>query len=129
MGLKIFSVSVVLLAVVVYYLYMQLAAPLPAPKLDLKKNWGPSKRTDKIPAGIISQKIQYPASAIEDLRKRLAEPNHLREPLEGVGFTYGFNKNKLESIITYWRNNYLPRWDERQAYLNSLPHFATEIQG
>lgn len=128
MGLKCVGVFVLLLSIALYFLY-QLFAPLPAPKLSTTKNWGPSKRANQIPTGIISYKVQYPPVVIEELHKKLSEPLRLHRPLEGVGFRYGFQKNILDELVTYWRDDYLKRWDQRQAFLNSFPHFTTEIQG
>lgn len=50
-------------------------------------------------------------------------------PLEGVGFEYGFNSDALNKVVTYWKNEYLPKWSEREAKINSFPHFTTQIQG
>jgi len=49
--------------------------------------------------------------------------------LEGVGFRYGVQKAILEDFIAYWRDDYLPRWSQREELLNSFPHFTTEVQG
>lgn len=129
MGLKCLSVSVVLLSVAVYFVYIQLLAPKTPPILSITQNWGPSKPTTKIPTGINSFKINYSAAVIEELRKKLSEPLRLQKPLEGVGFRYGFQKNTLEEFVTFWRDDYLKRWDQRQAFLNQFPQFTTEVQG
>lgn len=129
MGLKVASVLIVLISIALFFVYQSLLSPLPAPNLSTTKNWGPSKRANQIPTGIISYKVQYPPAVIEELRKKLSEPLRLHRPLEGVGFRYGFQKDILNELVTYWRENYLKRWDERQAFLNNFPHFTTEIQG
>lgn len=52
------------------------------------------------------------------------------KPLEDVQFQYGFNTNKLKSVVGYWRDTYLAKWNtERQNYLNKFPQFKTQIQG
>lgn len=51
------------------------------------------------------------------------------EPLEGVNFEYGFNSNHLKKIVSYWKDTYLPKWNERQQFLNQFSHFKTQIQG
>jgi len=53
----------------------------------------------------------------------------LQEPLEGVGFEYGFNANELQKVVKYWRENYLTKWNEREQFLKKFKHFQTEIQG
>lgn len=32
-------------------------------------------------------------------------------------------------IISFWKDGYLPRWNDRQDYLNSFTQFKTQIQG
>lgn len=129
MGLKCVSVVVVLLAVAVYFVYVQLTATKPPPNMSITQNWGPSKAPTKIPAGIHPFKVDYSPAVIEELRKKLSEPLHLPEPLEGVGFQYGIQKNTLQEFVTYWRDDYLKRWTERQTFLNKFAHFKTEVQG
>lgn len=48
-------------------------------------------------------------------------------PLEGIGFEYGFNSEFLKKVREYWMNTY--NWREQEAYLNSFPHFKTNIAG
>lgn len=66
---------------------------------------------------------------IDDLKIHLERPIRLTEPLENVGFQYGINTNKLKTLVRYWRNDYLPRWNERQAFLNRFPQFKVQVQG
>lgn len=130
MGLKCFSIVVVLIAVVAYVVHQSLFAPLPAPKIDTAKYWGPSSRANQVAKSEVKPfKIDYSADVIDKLRNRLNEPLNLVEPLENVNFRYGFDKYKLEELIKYWRDDYLPRWDQRQKFLNGLPQFTTTIQG
>ena len=128
MGWKCVSVFVVLVAVPAYFIYNG-SSPIPAPKLSTSFNWGPSSRKVNPNAPITSQPIQYSANVINQLRRRLNETPVLQEPYEDIGFEYGFNSHKLLEFINYWRDDYLPRWNERQQFLNSFPHFFTEIQG
>lgn len=130
MVLKCVSISAALIAIVSYFVYQGLFAPLPPPKLSTNKFWGPSSKTNQaIKAEVKPFTIQYSGDVIAKLRSRLSEPLNLVEPLENVGFNYGFNKGKLEEMIKYWRDDYLPRWDQRQKFLNGLPQFTTTIQG
>lgn len=127
MGLKCVSVTVILFAVAFFYVYQQLNTTIELPKLSITQNWGPTKAAKKIPPGISPFKVQYSADVIDNLKKKLSEPYYLETPLEG--FRYGFNTNKLREVITYWRDDYLNRWNERQTFLNSFPQFTTEVQG
>lgn len=64
---------------------------------------------------------------LEDLSHRLNRTRPFHPPLEGIGFEYGFNTNFLQTVLDFWKTKYL--WKDRQAYLNSLPQFTTEVQG
>lgn len=134
MGLKCYSIFVALLAIAGYFTYQGMFAPLSPPKLDTAKYWGPSwgplaNARANAKSEVKPFKIDYSADVITKLRKRLSEPLNLVEPLENVGFRYGFNKYKLEELIKYWRDDYLPRWNERQKFLNQFPQFTTTLHG
>lgn len=130
MVLKCLSIVTALIAVIAYIVHQTLVAPLPPPKIDTNKYWGPSSQSNRVEKSEVKPfKIDFGADVIAKLRNRLSEPLNLVEPLENVNFRYGFNKYKLEELIKYWRDDYLPRWDERQNYLNGLPQFTTKIQG
>lgn len=130
MVLKCLSIVTALIAVIAYVVHQTLVAPLPPPKIDTNKYWGPSSQANRVEKSEVKPfKIDFGADVIAKLRNRLSEPLNLVEPLENVNFRYGFNKYRLEELIKYWRDDYLPRWDERQKYLNGLPHFTTKIQG
>lgn len=47
--------------------------------------------------------------------------------LEGIGFQYGFNVEVLKTVRDYWLNKY--DWRKQEAYLNTFPHFKTNIGG
>lgn len=66
---------------------------------------------------------------ISKLKSRLEDAAPFTEPLEGVAFEYGFNTNKLKEVVDYWKNTYIPKWPERQEFLNQFSHFKTQIQG
>lgn len=130
MGVKCFSIFTVLIAVAAYFIYQGVFAPVAAPNIDANKYWGPSALVNQVDKFDVKPfKIDYSADVIQKLRDRLREPLNLVEPLEGANFRYGFNEHKLEELIKYWRDNYLPRWNERQNFLNGLPQFTTKIQG
>lgn len=64
---------------------------------------------------------------LDDLSHRLNRTRPFHPPLEGIGFEYGFNTKFLQTVLDFWRTKY--SWKDRQAYLNSMPQFTTEIQG
>ncbi|XP_075168336.1 juvenile hormone epoxide hydrolase 1-like [Haematobia irritans] len=110
--------------------YRQLQYPLPPPDIDLNKYWGPGSGDGyKENVAIKAFDISVQPEVIEDLKLQLSRPINLHEPLEGVAFEYGFNSNYLQKIIKYWRDDYLPKWEEREKYLKKFDHFQTEIQG
>lgn len=132
MSLRCVSAIIATAAIIFGYAYHLLFGSMPVPDLDVNKYWGPSSRKNNIDSLAIKPfKIQYSDAVINDLRRRLDDfkNTELTEPLEGVGFRYGFNKKKLVDIVNYWNDEYLPTWEERQDYLNSWPQFTTEIQG
>lgn len=63
------------------------------------------------------------------MKFRLNDFPKYQTPLEGINFEYGFNTKNLKKVITYWRNEYLPKWRKREARINSFPHYTTQIQG
>ncbi|XP_075165401.1 juvenile hormone epoxide hydrolase 1-like [Haematobia irritans] len=110
--------------------YRQLQYPLPPPDIDLNKYWGPGSGVGyKENVTITAFDISAQPEIIEDLKLQLNRPIHLHEPLEGVAFEYGFNSIYLQKIVKYWRDDYLPKWEERENHLKKFDHFQTEIQG
>lgn len=71
--------------------------------------------------------IQF--QTIDDLKAQLNRTLSLTHPLEGVACEYGFNTDELKEIVKYWRDNYLPRWRERELFLWQFNHLTTQIQG
>lgn len=121
---------ITLLVAVGYYKFHELTKPLPPPKINVNEYWGPGvediQSTDTKP---IQQKVLYSDQTITELRTKLNATLNLHPPLEGAAFTYGMNSEKLTEIVNYWRDDYLPRWKEREAFLNTLPHYLVNIQG
>ncbi|KAJ6636705.1 Juvenile hormone epoxide hydrolase 1, partial [Pseudolycoriella hygida] len=112
------------------YVYIILSRPLPVPDLDFNHYWGPGEPDPyKEDASIKEQEIHFDDAIINKLRKRLNESINFQPPLEGVEHQYGINTNTLVTFANYWKNDYMNRWPERLKFLNSLPHFMTEIQG
>ncbi|XP_017483845.1 PREDICTED: juvenile hormone epoxide hydrolase 1 [Rhagoletis zephyria] len=131
--MKAILISITVLACITAWLYHginNLVKPLPKPEFDTNVYWGPGSGLDyKAPEDIVPFKIKYDQTIIDDLRAQLNRTWKYAAPLDGIKFQYGFNTDALKHIVIYWREFYLPKWSQRQAYLNSLPHFKTEIQG
>lgn len=114
-----------------YMYYRHLTVPLPVPPVEqLEQYWGPGHlKNYKEDKTIRPFKINYSAEVIDKLRTKLNDVPKLAKPLEGAAFQYGFNSNRLQEIISYWKTNYLAKWNEREKFLNQFPHFKTQIQG
>lgn len=63
------------------------------------------------------------------MKTQLERPLKVHDPLEGIGFEYGFNSNELKKVVKYWLDDYLPNWNKREEFLKKFQHFQTEIQG
>uniref|UniRef100_A0A182P364 Epoxide hydrolase N-terminal domain-containing protein n=1 Tax=Anopheles epiroticus TaxID=199890 RepID=A0A182P364_9DIPT len=133
MGL-IARISLVLFGIFIAFAYKAYEQLIVTPRvpsnIEFFEYWGPEGGD---PYGdsleIVPFNISYPSEVIESLRKQLEDVPSLTAPLEGTAFQYGFNSERLQKIIHYWRTDYLNRWDEREAYLNRFSHFKTKIQG
>lgn len=116
-----------------YSQYRALSVPKPLPNLDINAYWGPGLQSEyKENEEIIPQEIRYRHDAenpIERLQKKLNKTLLLHPPFEGIGYQYGVNSNSFLKFLKYWREDYLPRWSERESFLNRFPHFVTQIQG
>ncbi|XP_055594688.1 juvenile hormone epoxide hydrolase 1-like [Uranotaenia lowii] len=122
--------AIVLLVAFSYKQYRDMSSPLPVPELDLKQYWGPGDgKSYKEDTSIKPFKVAYSAEVIEKLRSKLSDAPNFAKPLEGVGFEYGFNSNRLQEILKYWRTDYLGKWTDREKFFNQYPHFKTQIQG
>jgi len=119
-----------LFAAFCYQAYQSLSKNLPKPTFDSTEYWGKGKVDGyKEDSSIRSFKVDYSDKVISKLSARLEDANEYTEPLEGVNFEYGFNSNHLKKIVSYWKDTYLPKWNERQQFLNQFSHFKTQIQG
>ncbi|KAH8261110.1 hypothetical protein KR044_003598 [Drosophila immigrans] len=110
--------------------YRDLSAPGKRPDLDSNEYWGPKlKEPYKENKAVLPYDISVAPAIIADLKTQLDRPLNLQEPLEGVGFEYGFNSQELQKVVKYWSNNYLSKWNEREQFLKQFEHFQTEVQG
>lgn len=75
----------------------------------------------------------YPSTSsfkvIKRLTDKLGDAGTFTDSLEGTAFEYGFNSKRLSEVLSYWKGQYLPKWSEREAFLNQFPQFTTQIQG
>ena len=71
--------------------------------------------------------MSYFIQVLTDLKERLEKATRFTAPLEGIGFQYGFNTDYLKKVKDYWIQKY--DWRKQEAYLNTFPHFKTNIQG
>nr|XP_014095480.1 juvenile hormone epoxide hydrolase 2 [Bactrocera oleae] len=104
------------------------------PKVTLHQWWGDGPEPKdwaayvKNSSEVLSNRLIFPDSTIDDLRQRLNRTLHLTESMS-PDFRNGFNTKELLKIVDYWRDNYMPRWREREVFMWQFNHFTTEIQG
>ena len=77
-------------------------------------------------AAIVPFKIQVPDAVLSDLKERLARARFADE-FPDVGWDYGTNLNYLRSLVTYWRERY--DWRAQERRLNRFSQFKTSIGG
>ncbi|XP_017471750.1 PREDICTED: juvenile hormone epoxide hydrolase 2 [Rhagoletis zephyria] len=105
------------------------------PEVSLQQWWGDEEPPKDWAAYlensslVIGNKLKFSDATIDDLRKQLNRTLRLPEPLGKPDFRNGFNTQELKNIVDYWRDDYLPRWREREVFLWQFNHFTTEIQG
>lgn len=66
---------------------------------------------------------------IKRLTDKLDDAQTFTDPLDDTAFEYGFNTKRLKEVLSYWKGQYLPKWGEREAFLNQFQQFTTQIQG
>ncbi|AXB48287.1 epoxide hydrolase family protein [Amycolatopsis albispora] len=71
-------------------------------------------------------RVNFPESALDDLRARLAQTRWPDE-LPGVGWAQGVPVSYLRELAEYWRTGY--DWRAAERELNAYPQFTTEIDG
>jgi pimeloyl-ACP methyl ester carboxylesterase len=70
--------------------------------------------------------IQVAEEMLVDLRERLARTRWPDE-LPDASWDYGTNRDYLQQLVTYWREQY--DWRAQERLLNTFPQFQTEIDG
>jgi pimeloyl-ACP methyl ester carboxylesterase len=71
-------------------------------------------------------RIDVPDAVLDDLRSRL-ERTRFPDQLPGTGWEYGTPSAYLQELVRYWLEEY--DWRAREAGLNELAQFTTEIDG
>jgi pimeloyl-ACP methyl ester carboxylesterase len=77
-------------------------------------------------ASIRPFRISVPQAKLNDLRERLARTRWPSE-LPGLGWSRGVPPGYLKELAVYWGASY--DWRAREARLNELPQYTTEIDG
>lgn len=71
-------------------------------------------------------KIQVPGSVLTDLQDRLRKTRY-PDAVEGAGWRYGFDLAYMKELVTYWRNRY--DWRAQERRLNEFEQFKANIDG
>ena len=70
--------------------------------------------------------IQVPDAVLEDLRERLAK-TRFPDQLQGADWRYGTELTYLRELVTYWRERF--DWRAQERALNRFDHFKTAVRG
>lgn len=125
----LFILSAIAFALFVHKLY-DVTKSLPTPEFDIDNYWGRGNASEyQASDEIRAQEIFYTDVQIARVRSKLNETINFLRPLEDIDHGYGMNTYQLHRILEYWRDDYLPRFAERQQFLNSIPHYLTHLHG
>jgi pimeloyl-ACP methyl ester carboxylesterase len=75
---------------------------------------------------VVPFKIHVPDAVLADLKQRLARARFADE-IPGVEWDYGTNLAYLKELVTYWRDRY--DWRVQERRLNQFDQFKTNIDG
>ena len=75
------------------------------------------------PTAIRPFEIDVPDAVLEDLDRRLAETRFPDQV--GDAWVYGTDVTYLRELVTYWRDSY--DWREQERRLNAFDHFKTRV--
>jgi microsomal epoxide hydrolase len=70
--------------------------------------------------------IAVPDAVLDDLRDRLAR-TRFPDEIEGAGWDYGTNRGYLRELVTYWRDTF--DWRAQERRLNAFDQYKTRIDG
>ncbi|CAB0012630.1 unnamed protein product [Nesidiocoris tenuis] len=123
--LKLLGLGAVLSAIGIGVFWHKLNEAPDVPDIPLGY-WGPgSPKPDN--TAVVPFTINISEADVADFVARLDNTRFPVEPLEGIGFQYGFNSNYLKKLIQFWQKEY--KWSEQQKFLNKYPQFKTQIAG
>ena len=71
-------------------------------------------------------RIEIPEARLRDLQRRL-EAVHWPDDLANDDWRYGTNGAYLRELVTYWREKY--DWRGQERAMNAYDHFRTQLQG
>ena len=83
-------------------------------------------QTGRTNEAIVPFKIQVPDAVLRDLKTRL-ERARFADEFPDVGWDYGTNLQYIQSLMTYWRDRY--DWRAQERRLNRFSQFKTNIGG
>ena len=75
---------------------------------------------------IVPFRIQVPDAVLRDLKSRL-ERARFADEFPDAGWDYGTNLNYIQSLMSYWRDRY--DWRAQERRLNRFSQFKTNIGG
>ena len=75
---------------------------------------------------VMPYKIQVPDAVLTDLKARLAR-TRFPDEIPGTGWDYGSNLGYMKELVTYWRDKY--DWRAQERRLNQFDQFTTNIDG
>ncbi len=70
--------------------------------------------------------IDVPQATLDDLAYRL-ELTRWPHEVVGAGWDYGTNRDYLQELMRYWREDF--DWRRQEADMNRFAHFRTEVDG
>ena len=78
------------------------------------------------PEAVVPFKIHVPDDVLSDLKQRLAR-TRFPDEIPGTDWEYGTNLRYLKELVTYWREKF--DWRAQERRLNELEQFKTTIDG
>jgi pimeloyl-ACP methyl ester carboxylesterase len=99
-------------------------APADRPASAVSPGNGGEEGAVSDPTAVRPFKIDVPDSVLADLKDRLAR-TRLPDEIGGAGWDYGTPLAYLTELITYWREQF--DWRAQERLLNSFPQFKTRI--
>jgi microsomal epoxide hydrolase len=86
----------------------------------------PQQAASSASSGPVPFKIHVPDDVLADLKARLARTRYPDE-IDGAGWDYGTNLAYLKELLTYWREKF--DWREQERRLNRFEQFKMKIDG